>query len=377
MRFITDELFVGNKLTKGTVQTSDRRRINLENIRSPIIVMASWGDNITPPAQALNWIPDLYEDVDEIRANEQVIVYTLDQRAGHLGIFVSGKVAVRTHAEIVNMIDLIDTLPPGLYEMIIVDKRPEDMGADLLPGNYLVRFEQRTVEDILALDDGRNDEMAFETVNRISEINEGLYDTFVGPWVRMLANEASAETLRALHPLRLQRLAISDRNPLLWPLEVMAETVRENRRPVAQDNPFVKAEHAVSRQIEQSLDHYREVRDRGYEMLFKGIYNSPVIEALTGLRAPYADARKPRARDEHAERTLEAKIAAIKTRQEEGGFAQAVTRIILAVAKAEGMFDARGARLARRLADEHPVLRSHPRAGQGDRQGGGLHAPLR
>ena len=107
-------------------------------------MIASWGDNITPPPQALNWIPDLYESVDEIRAHEQVIVYTLDQRIGHLGIFVSAKVAEKQHAEIVNTIDLIGSLPPGLYEMIIEDKRPEDIGVDLLPGNYLVRFEART-----------------------------------------------------------------------------------------------------------------------------------------------------------------------------------------------------------------------------------------
>ena len=124
MRFITDELFVGNKLTKGTIQTSDRRRINLKNIRSPIVVIASWGDNITPPPQALNWIADLYESVDEIIAHEQVIVYTLDQRIGHLGIFVSAKVAEKQHAEVVNTIDLIGSLPPGLYEMIIEEKRP-------------------------------------------------------------------------------------------------------------------------------------------------------------------------------------------------------------------------------------------------------------
>ena len=133
IRAITDELFVGNKLTKGTIQTSDRRRINLKNIRSPIVVIASWGDNITPPPQALNWIPDLYESVDEIVAQEQVIVYTLDQRIGHLGIFVSAKVAEKQHAEIVNTVDLIESLPPGLYEMIIEDKRPEDIGVDLLP----------------------------------------------------------------------------------------------------------------------------------------------------------------------------------------------------------------------------------------------------
>ena len=357
MRGITDELFVGNKLTKGTVQTSDRRRINLKNIRSPIVVIASWGDNITPPPQALNWIPDLYETVDEIRAHEQVIVYTLDQRIGHLGIFVSAKVAEKQHAEIVNTIDLIGSLPPGLYEMVIEDKRPDDVGVDLLPGNYLVRFEERTVDDILALDDGREDEAAFETVARISEINEGLYDTFISPWVRLCANDATAEALRLMHPLRLQRFMLSDMNPMMWPLQVMAHAVRENRRPVAADNPFVKTEQAVSQQIENSLDLYRDMRDRTQELLFKAIYNAPLVEALAGLRAPYADARKPRARDEQAEQLLEARIEAIRKREEEGGFAEGVLRIMLAVAQAEHMFDARGFRLAQRIKQEHPVLR--------------------
>ena len=362
MRGITDELFVGNKLTKGTIQTSDRRRINLKNIRSPIIVIASWGDNITPPPQALNWIADLYESVDEIRAHEQVIIYTLDERIGHLGIFVSAKVAEKQHAEIVNTIDLIGGLPPGLYEMIIEEKRPEDIGVELLPGNYLVRFEAREVKDILALDDGREDERAFETVARISEINEGLYDTFVSPWLKAFSNEATAEALRMMHPLRLERFLISDVNPMVRPLEAMADLVRQNRRAVSPDNPFVKAEHAVSEQIEQSLDAYRDARDRMQEMWFKTIYNSPFVEAIAGLRAPHADARKPRARDEHAEQLLQAKIEAIKAREEQGGFGEAVLRIMLAVAQAEHMIDARGLRLAQRIKQEHPVLRGLSRA---------------
>ena len=77
-------------------------------------------------------------------------------------------------------------MPPGLYEMILEEKTAEDVGADLLPGQYLVRFEGRTIEDILALGDGREHEQAFETMARISEINEGLYDTFVSPWVAAL-----------------------------------------------------------------------------------------------------------------------------------------------------------------------------------------------
>ena len=348
---------VGNKLTNGTIQTSDRRRINLKNIRSPIVVVASWGDNITPPPQALNWIPDLYEDVDEIRAHEQVIIYTLDQRIGHLGIFVSGKVAEKQHAEIVNTIDLIGSLPPGLYEMVIDEKQPEDIGVDLLPGHYLVRFEARTIQDILALDDGRDDEEAFESVARISEINEGLYDTFVSPWVKAFSTDVTAEMLRMMHPLRLERFAFSDMNPMMRPLAAMADRIRENRRPVSADNPLVKAEHTVSEQIEQSLDAYRDMRDRMQELWFKTLYNSPMVEALAGLRAPYADARKPRARDEHAEHLLKAKIEAIKAREEQGGFAEAVIRILLAVAQAEHMFDARGLRLAQRIKQEHPVLR--------------------
>ena len=202
MRAIVDELFVGNKLSKGTILSKDRRAIDLRNIRAPIVVIASWGDNITPPQQALYWIPDLYESVAEIVANEQTIIYTLDERIGHLGIFVSAKVAAKQHAELVNTLDLIEVLPPGLYEMILEEKTAEDVGADLLPGQYLVRFEGRTIGDILALGDGREHEQAFETVARISEINEGLYDTFVSPWVRLWSNEASAEALRLMHPLR-------------------------------------------------------------------------------------------------------------------------------------------------------------------------------
>jgi hypothetical protein len=356
MRFITNELFVGNKLTKGTIQTSDRRRIDLRNIRCPIVVLASWGDNITPPPQALNWILDLYETDDAIRAHEQVIVYTLDQRIGHLGIFVSGKIAEKQHAEIVNTIDLISALPPGLYEMIIDDKQAGDVGVDLLPGNYLVRFESRTVDDILALDDGREDERAFEAVARISEINEGLYDTFVSPWVRMLTNDATAAALRMLHPLRFERLAISDMNPMLWPLKVAAEAVRQHRRPAAADNSLRATEKAVAQQIETALDRYRDVRDRGQELAFKAIYNAPLVEALAGLRGAYADARKPRARDEHGERMLQARIEAIRTREEQGGFTEGVLRIMLAVARAERMVDARGLRLAQRIKQEHAVL---------------------
>jgi hypothetical protein len=76
IQFIVDELFVGNHLAEGQIKSSDGTAIDLRNIRTPIVVFCSKGDNITPPQQALGWILDLYESVDEIRSYGQTIVYT-------------------------------------------------------------------------------------------------------------------------------------------------------------------------------------------------------------------------------------------------------------------------------------------------------------
>ena len=93
IQFIVDELFIGNNLAAGKIKTSDGFGVDLRNIRSPIVVFCSKGDNITPPQQALDWILDLYEDVDDIRRYGQTIVYTIHDKIGHLGIFVAGAVA--------------------------------------------------------------------------------------------------------------------------------------------------------------------------------------------------------------------------------------------------------------------------------------------
>src|SRR6187431_2926343 len=86
IQFIVDELFIGNKLAAGMVKNVDGTIVDLRNIRSPIVVFCSRGDNITPPQQALGWILDLYDDVDDIIKCGQTIVYTIHESIGHLGI---------------------------------------------------------------------------------------------------------------------------------------------------------------------------------------------------------------------------------------------------------------------------------------------------
>jgi len=144
IRWIVNNLFVGNKLSAGEARIGPGRFFDLKSIRSPIVVFASMGDNITPPQQAFNWIGDLYSSTEEIKANGQTIVALLHEDIGHLGIFVSGQVALREHAQIVELLKHIQQLPPGLYGM---DIRETHVAADGTP-EYDVTIVERTLEDL-------------------------------------------------------------------------------------------------------------------------------------------------------------------------------------------------------------------------------------
>ena len=216
IQFIVDELFVGNKLAAGEIRTSDGTTIDLRNIRSPIVVFCSKGDNVTPPQQALGWILDLYESVDDIRSHGQTIVYTIHETAGHLGIFVSGGVAKKEHSEFSSNIDLIDVLPPGLYEAVFEAKTEKTASPDLVTGDWVMRCEERTLDDIRALGgNDAEDERRFATAARVSDANLAAYRTFLQPFVRMLSSPAYAEWMRRTHPLRLQYELFSDANPAM------------------------------------------------------------------------------------------------------------------------------------------------------------------
>ena len=168
MQWIADNLFVGNKLSAGEIRTAEGVRIDLRAIKSPIVCFCSQGDDITPPQQALDWILDLYDDASEIVVNGQTIVYSLHPSIGHLGIFVSGKVAAKEHREFVSCMEMIEATPPGLYEAVISEVGEDTANRDLVDGKYLFRLEPRTLDDIRAF--GANspeDDKRFAAVARL------------------------------------------------------------------------------------------------------------------------------------------------------------------------------------------------------------------
>ncbi|MBW2176251.1 MAG: DUF3141 domain-containing protein [Deltaproteobacteria bacterium] len=269
IHFIVDDLFVGNRLESGTIRMNGQN-IDLQNIQGPIFVFASQGDNISPPQQALNWIPAVWGSVDEIRHQKRVIIYMVHDTIGHLGIFVSGPVSRKEHKEMIASLDQADLLAPGLYEMIITETDDRAVND--------VRFEARDMADIHRLDDDADDEAHFAAVAALSTGNDGLYRLFIRPFVQHFMNEQAAESLRQLHPLRVSKYMFSDLNPWMLPFKPLAESARKNRRAVAADNPFTTVEKQVSTGIRNTLDLVQNARDLSQELWFQSVYGNPWLK---------------------------------------------------------------------------------------------------
>lgn len=353
MQFIVDQLFVGNNLAAAKIQTSDGNPLDLRNIRSPIVVFCSEGDNITPPPQALGWILDLYDSVDDIRSHEQTIVYSIHQQVGHLGIFVSGGVAQKEYSEFSSNIDLIDVLPPGLYEASFERKGADTANPDLTSGEWVMHCEERTLDDIRAL--GGNDaadDRCFAAAAKVSEINLALYRAFAQPLVRALANPPMAEWMQKLHPLRITYELFSDESPMAAMLKPMTAWVREHRSVASPDNPFVVWQENISKQIVAVLDSWRDVRDRFAEQTFFTIYGTPALQAAFGIDPASTQPLRRPAKDPWHQELLRERLASLKSLMTVGGLNTATVRALVYAGKCRGAIDERGFEIVRRLRRE-------------------------
>ncbi|MGA7409895.1 MAG: DUF3141 domain-containing protein [Bryobacteraceae bacterium] len=357
MQSITDNLFVGNKLERGELHGWDGTSIDLRNIRSPIIVFCSQGDDITPPSQALQWILALYGEDSDIVTAGQTIVYCLHQSIGHLGIFVSGKVATKEHAEFARAMDMIDIMRPGLYEAVITGLDETVENPELVRGEHLFTLERRSLDDIRAIcQPNEEDERRFAAVARFSDVNRSLYQTTLGPVVKAMANEPTAEMLRRLHPNRIRFEMFSDRNPFMAMAPFWADIVRANRRPAGADNPLVATEKLLSETIESALKTWADQRDQLLEATFLAIYGTPLVQSLAGLGTERDGSERVIERDLAlgAAKTRVAQDAIARLRL--GGPIAAVLRALVYVLGGEKSVDERAFAVLVQIAAHSPGL---------------------
>src|ERR687897_276219 len=296
------------------------------------------------------------EEMEVIVQNGQTLIYVLHEKIGHLGIFVSSKVARKEHNAIINTLEFIDMIPPGLYEMVVEseplpdpsDGRRAEYPARLyetpvesehLPDGsrdrldeYTVRFEERTIDDLRKLGGDRAIEPAFDTQRQVSEFNTKLYTSFVRPWVRLFSNGWNARMVSQSLPARAQHLWFSDRNPWMAPVKAMAETARANRRPVPPGNPFTQIEREVSRDIVDVLKALGNLQDTWMRLFFNAAYGPLGL----GMLFPPTRTVPAAPPDRRSQEQLSSLIGQLQDMVEQGGFVEAVARTVLLLELADG-----------------------------------------
>jgi hypothetical protein len=156
-----------------------------------------------------------------------------------------------------------------------------------------------------------------------------------------------------LHPLRVPYESWSDRNPLASSVAHLADSVKQERKGVAADNPFWQMQTLVSNAIEASLDYYRDMRDAAVEQTFETIYGAPWLQAMAGL--PDAGGKENAAAASPPDTAQEPDAASVAEHQRlraamtAGGLIEASVRALLFVRRTHGEADERRFNLARAL----------------------------
>ena len=347
IQWIVENIFIGNRIARNTAQLEKGVNIDLRNVKAPIIAFASRGDDITPPQQALSWILDAYSDEKDVEVCGQRIIYMIHEQVGHLGIFVSSKIANHEHKGIASIMDMIEVLPPGLYEMGI--ENVEGSGEEK---TFSVDLDRRTFEDLSqAIGKYRTDEEPFKSVHRYSMSQTQAYEHNVRPLVKAMSNETSAQLLRTMHPLRLQRNAWSSKNPLATATSQLSEMVTstadkkqcEDFVPVQkttkfadvygrvklpaveslqQDNLFLQVEKMFMDSLRITLDFWRDWQGRYTETVFFGIWSMPWFRQYG---KPVGSRRLLNKDELHSL----PKVNQALTKINEGGFQEAVVRMMI------------------------------------------------
>lgn len=353
IRWIVENIFIGNRIARNTGQLEKGVNIDLRNVKAPIIVFASNGDDITPPPQALAWILDAYTDEKEIEVYGQRIIYMIHEQVGHLGIFVSSKVANHEHTGMASVMDMIEILPPGLYEMKIADQQGSGQEK-----TFAVDLERRTFDNLSqAIGECRTDEKVFRAVHRSSKSQTRVYEQTLRPLVQAMSNETSAQILRSLHPLRLQRSLWSSKNPMalaasslnnffgavkavdssekseskmLGGTDKQRSSTTQNYgkiklpgiEPINQDNVFLQIEKMFVDSTSMTMNFWGDLNGKLTETTFYELWTLPWFRQYGSKEA------SRRLLDKDAVRDLP-KVDEVLSQIEKGGYPEAVIRMLI------------------------------------------------
>ena len=354
MQYIVDNLFVGNKLSTAQLVTADGMRIDLREIRSPIIVFCSKGDNITPPQQALGWITDLYSSIEDIRAHGQTIVYCVHESVGHLGIFVSGSRG-QEGARGVRLQHRLHRCAAA-WALRGRDHRPRGRRCQRRPRRRRLCAPLRRPRSGRYPGPGRQ-----RAGGRAPVRHRG---AAVGDQSRPLPHDDAA--LREDHGGRADGRVAAPRAPVAAPVRAVLGPQPVHARACGPGAggpapaPAGSGRQCACAGRARGLGADREgawmvmppLRDQAQERLFLAAYGSPLLQALVGLKATdELPRRRPGDEPEHRE-FVARRVAELRGRIAEGGLDQAALRALVYIGLAERDGDERTFNMLQRIREE-------------------------
>ena len=125
--------------------------------------------------------------------------------------------------------------------------------------------------------------------------------------------------MRKLHPLRVQYEAFSNANPFMASIALLAEQIRNNRKPAASDNPFIAMQENLSSQIVSALDGWRDAVEALSERTFMAFYSSPALQAGVGVDPRSTRPLRRAAKSELHRELIERRVAELKSHIPHGG----------------------------------------------------------
>ncbi len=253
--------------------------------------------------------------------------------------------------------ELIEAMPPGLYEIVITEKPGAEASGQGEAGDFDLSIEERGLDDIRALGcNSLEDEREFAAAARVSELNNAFYQTFVQPWIKMVSGPQVSRAILELNPLRLGYSLLSDKNPMMRAVAPLANYARSKRSPASADNPFIALQEQFSKTMVDALNLFRDQRDELVERTFHSVYGSPLVQAACGISQ---DDGPPRPRPgllpsvlaafEEEKRRLRGRIA-------EGDVVDAAARVLVYIGKAQHRIEESTFASLRKLLLAHPEV---------------------
>lgn len=173
------------------------------------------------------------------------------------------------------------------------------------------------------------------------------------PMVRTMVSAPVAEWMRNLHPLRLQYELFSDQNSMMAPVAILAKQVREERKGVSKDNPFVAMQENFSTQMVRALDAWRQATETWSERMFLALYGSPALQAAVGVDPAGTQHLRKAAKNPLHRELLQKRIDELKSRIAVGGVRAAVIRGLMYAGVGRASIDERGFEIARQIRRAH------------------------